>query len=293
METIEFQKYQRKIFIVNGNVSQTINICFKGTEKGYYEYKYRNIKDKLSKEAFVSLFNKYTNIKELTEFLKKEYNQEIPKESLIKKTNLINNEKDDKLINDLKPIIEKALINYLNKEFLKNLYIHRVEHSFHFKIASILENILKQHSECYHEKGYYLIQKEWPETIPRPNKDNRRGNFDLVILSPNTIFKNNMFPNHFLKGYIEPIFVFEIGLDYKLNHFAGDLEKVLNSKPKQSYLIHIERNFNGNNYLNDFKNFLNKNSDSLKNESIKSLILLMNKNKTYFKGFNDDNFKQL
>lgn len=29
-----------------------------------------------------------------------------------------------------------------------------------------------------------LVHKEWPETIARPDKAGRRGNFDMVVLDP-------------------------------------------------------------------------------------------------------------
>jgi hypothetical protein len=83
------------------------------------------------------------------------------------------------------------------------------------------------------------IHKEWPEYSPRPEKGNRRGNFDLCILSPERLRESSF--EAFRQGRIRPSIVIEIGLDYSLTHLEGDAEKLLNSDIRPSYLIHLVR----------------------------------------------------
>jgi hypothetical protein len=85
------------------------------------------------------------------------------------------------------------------------------------------------------------IHKEWPETKPRPSKGNRRGNFDLAILSPKTINSDPIDIFHFRLGLIEPAVAIELGFDYGLAHLKGDIEKLENSKVKHGYLVHFAR----------------------------------------------------
>jgi hypothetical protein len=85
------------------------------------------------------------------------------------------------------------------------------------------------------------IHKEWPETKRRPSKGNRRGNFDLAILSPKTIESDPIDIFHFKLGLIEPAVAIELGFDYGLAHLKGDIEKLENSKVKHGYLVHFAR----------------------------------------------------
>lgn len=82
-----------------------------------------------------------------------------------------------------------------------------------------------------------LIHKEWPETVVRPEKNNIRGNFDIAILSPDSIAKSS--PEDFAKGLIKPDFVIEIGLNYGLDHLSQDDSKLVNSECDNGYLIHL------------------------------------------------------
>jgi hypothetical protein len=83
-----------------------------------------------------------------------------------------------------------------------------------------------------------LIHKEWPETKPRPEKNGRRGNFDLVILDPAEILNSTV--KEFTEGRITPAFVVEMGLNYPLDHLQDDDNKLVNSGfNKHGYLVHL------------------------------------------------------
>lgn len=82
-----------------------------------------------------------------------------------------------------------------------------------------------------------LIHKEWPETKARPEKQGRRGNFDLAILNPEQILGHTV--EDFTSGRIAPAFVIEIGLNYGLNHLKSDDKKLKNSGCPNGYLLHL------------------------------------------------------
>jgi hypothetical protein len=85
-----------------------------------------------------------------------------------------------------------------------------------------------------------LVHKEWPESVGRGG--NRRGIFDLAILSP-TLLRGCPSINAFIGGHLLAPIVIEIGLDCDVQHLAGDAKKLINSKPKHGYLIHLVREF--------------------------------------------------
>ena len=83
------------------------------------------------------------------------------------------------------------------------------------------------------------IHKEWPEYIARPEKGNRRGNFDLSVLAPERL-KSCSFSD-FRVGRVRPSIVIEVGLDYVLAHLTADAAKLKNSGIEDSYLVHLVR----------------------------------------------------
>ena len=140
----------------------------------------------------------------------------------------------------VKNVLETA-IDSLIDNFLAEPYIHRCEHSIHCELYNMLSvhRVLQglypfRNGEVYKTS---LIHKEWPETIARPEKNGRRGNFDIAILEPDMIQKYTL--GDFYLGRIPPAFVVELGLNYKLNHLASDYEKLKNSNVNQGYLIHL------------------------------------------------------
>jgi len=135
--------------------------------------------------------------------------------------------------------VEQA-IDQLVLEFMEFPYLHRVEHSIHCELFRILSN-RKIFSRTY-PMGRWVSQpvhKEWPEYLPRPEKGNRRGNFDLCVLSPESLRTCSF--EEFRAGRIRPSIVIEIGLDYDLSHLRADAEKLKNSGISASYLVHLVR----------------------------------------------------
>lgn len=146
----------------------------------------------------------------------------------------------DKWLGDAKDIVERV-IDHLLTEYLESPYLHRVEHSMHAHLYQMLvaEEVLAERipigaslADCQ------LVHKEWPETIAR--EGNRRGNFDLAVLSP-ALLKGCASIKTFREGRIVAPIVIEMGLDYAAEHLAGDAKKLINSRPKYGYLIHLVR----------------------------------------------------
>jgi hypothetical protein len=149
---------------------------------------------------------------------------------------------NDSWLPDAKECVEQA-INTLVEEFVQFPYLHRVEHSIHTRLYELLSasHQFSQHYPIGQSLAItQLIHKEWPETIPRESKGNRRGNFDLAVLSP-VLLATCAGIDLFLEGRLPAPIVIEIGLDYDVKHLANDAKKLLNSKPKHCYLVHLVR----------------------------------------------------
>lgn len=141
--------------------------------------------------------------------------------------------------NTVKIILESS-IRSLVDNFIAQPYIHRCEHSIHCELYNMLMGHRALQGIYSLKDGPYstaLIHKEWPETVARPEKNNRRGNFDIAILNPEAIAKCSQ--EDFTKGLIVPDFVVEIGLNYDLNHLSQDDSKLVNSRCEDGYLIHL------------------------------------------------------
>ena len=162
----------------------------------------------------------------------------------------------------VKSLLETA-INSLVDNFAKEPYLHRVEHSVHCELYSML-NVHRALQGTYKledsERSTSLIHKEWPETNARKG---RRGNFDLAILSPLEISKHTL--NDFTEGFIVPDFVIEMGLNYPLKHLEDDHSKIRNSKCMDNgYLVHLWQPHNGiTKKLPELINWCKKNHNNL------------------------------
>jgi len=139
------------------------------------------------------------------------------------------------------PEVERA-INALLDDFIRFPYLHRVEHSIH---CALYRNLMD--SELLLQKldlGAFktgVVHKEWPETTPRPEKRGRRGNFDLVILAPPKSGERPVGLGDFIRGFIRPAIVVELGLDYDERHLKEDVRKLKNSEVAHGYLVHLAR----------------------------------------------------
>ncbi len=135
-------------------------------------------------------------------------------------------------------IVEQSL-DELVFEFLRVPYLHRVEHSLHARLFAILAAQPHLSGELPLSDGTLTqpIHKEWPETVPSPAT--RRGNFDLVILSPALLHLHRV--DTFRAGNIPAPIVIELGLDYGAAHLAQDAEKLIQSQVRHGYLVHFTR----------------------------------------------------
>lgn len=142
-------------------------------------------------------------------------------------------------VKTVKQLLEAAIDSLINN-FISEPYLHRVEHSIHCELYSMLS----VHRSL---QGIYsigdsswktgLIHKEWPEKTRRPERT-KRGNFDLAILNPNNILQSTI--ETFSSGKIDPDFVIEMGLNYRLNHLVDDKDKFSNSGlAHNGYLVHL------------------------------------------------------
>jgi len=241
----------RKIKIANGRKSQTVNIYTSDLIHGEYDYIIRmqgpeNFVDGLEIER-----KNFKELEELINYLQKKHFGIIEKttssdvfksyggEEYFKKPKKHFNFKDDNWINNAVNKTENILNEFLEK-FIKYPYLHRVEHSIHCDLYNMLsgEEIFNERVKIGNEE-IQIIHKEWPEFIPRPEKGNRRGNFDLAILSPTNCLGCSI--NDFLYGRIEAPIVIEMGLDCSIKHFTDDFEKLKNSWVYKGYLFHLSR----------------------------------------------------
>ncbi len=146
----------------------------------------------------------------------------------------------------LVPLIDDAIAG-LVESFLGHPYRHRVEHSLHCDLFARLTDAVQQGQSQslveLDEFAYGCVQKEWPETIARADKNGRRGNFDLSILTPPAP-EQTITLDHFLGGCIRPFAAFELGLDYGEDHFSNDCDKLENSKISNAYVLHFARRDN-------------------------------------------------
>jgi len=136
-------------------------------------------------------------------------------------------------------VVENA-INQLALQFVRFPYMHRVEHSLHCELFRILTSN-RLLGQCYRIGNWNTqpVHKEWPEYVPRPEKGNRRGNFDLAVLTPEDLREASL--EDFRDGRIRPAIAIEIGLDYDLKHLLADSAKLKNSGIADSYLVHLVR----------------------------------------------------
>src|SRR5205814_380977 len=114
-------------------------------------------------------------------------------------------------------------VNKLVEEFVALPYLHRVEHSMHTRLTSLLSATPTLGHLVPLGDGRtvtQVVQKEYPETLPRPEKGNRRGNFDVVVLSPRLLSGASL--SSFLQGRIPGSIVIEMGLDYDFHHLSAD-----------------------------------------------------------------------
>ena len=233
----------RKLKVVTGEKTQTVNVCDNTNTEGSYARKFRI----LDRKHFVSdeFIKAQASIQDLVHTLKQRSAIEETCESDSASGTTISKEPlfavDEKWVTSIIPEVEQA-INKLIDEFIQNPYLHRVEHSLHCQLyCHLTDSKVLGKIEDYGGVSPRRVQKEWPESKPREGH-NRRGNSDLAILGPAAQFTHqSVSPDNFQLGLIKPGVVIEIGLDYDLDHLEQDEIKLRNSDVRHGYLVHFAR----------------------------------------------------
>ena len=250
----------RKIKVVTGSKTQTVNVCDSSNVDGSYAYKFRILDPKY----FVTdeFIRAQASIKELLGALKERSAIEENCESESASGTTISKEPlfavDENWVASIIPDVEQA-INKLVDEFIQNPYLHRVEHSLHCQLfCHLIDSKELGQIEDYGEVSPRRVQKEWPETTPRDGH-NRRGNSDLAVLGPAAQLNHqSVSPDSFQLGLIKPGVVIELGLDYDLNHLKQDEMKLINSDVRHGYLVHFARPTGEPQNLTELEQFINQ-----------------------------------
>ena len=226
----------RRVKIVTGANTQTINVCFENPEAGVYQHKLR-----ISTPAsFVSADElSLREFPTLDAFIAYVSNQGGIEENSVGQQRHVPIAEPDAEWSDDKKCIVESQINRCVLDFMRQPYLHRVEHSLHIEMCRRLaerQELLEQFIR-FDDRSASIVQKEWPETVTRPEKADRRGSFDISILAPTSEITRG----HFIGGYIRPAFVIEVCLNYGKDHFIGDFDKLRNSHIRWGYLAHFAR----------------------------------------------------
>lgn len=246
----------RKVKVVTGKNTQTVNIFTSDNIHGDYDYTVR------LRPPFIdenTLRNKgFATIDDLVRYLQKHHYGDIEQTPVTRSSGSsrpasqtamgsrlesattrvqIDPQPRSSWESNARTAVEQSIDQFI-LEFIEFPYLHRVEHSVHCELFQILAQ-RKIFSRTY-PFGRWLTQpihKEWPEYLARPEKGNRRGNFDLSVLAPERL-KSCSFSD-FREGRVRPSIVIEVGLNYKLAHLTADAEKLKNSGIEDSYLVHL------------------------------------------------------
>ncbi|PYS55571.1 MAG: hypothetical protein DMG13_03480 [Acidobacteria bacterium] len=193
----------RKVKVQTRTKSQTVNICSSRNLHGEYDYVIRLRAPFISEETLRQ--KNFSSIEELVRYVQSQHFGEIEKSPVYRPTEprqLSSNITAAAAVSPAqstpelpktansswelaaKLAVEKSIDQFI-LEFIQFPYLHRVEHSIHCELFKILTS-RKMLSSTY-PMGRWATQpvhKEWPEVLPRPEKGNRRGNFDLSVLTP-------------------------------------------------------------------------------------------------------------
>lgn len=238
----------RKVYIKDGQKTQTVNICSVQNKQGLYDYVIRIEKP----NPFVSEFElegfHFDSIDNFIQFIVDRYKGYVEKKpddlidiDIIKEESKeSNNEKfnSDLWLKKAIPVVDLT-INKFVKLFSENPYLHRCESSIHCELYNMLiRNEILNKLGTIDDYKIRLIHKEWPEYYALDGKSGR-GETDIAILSPTNLDKYNI--SDYKNGRIEAPIAIELCLNYKYNHFKGDVKKLINSSVYKGYIIHLVR----------------------------------------------------
>jgi hypothetical protein len=229
--------------IRKGVKTQTINICTEENVRARYDYIVRLQPPFVSEETLKG--KSFESIEVLVRYLEVQHGgivEKRPKAGNANRSGIDIESAENSASSWIAEAVNQVevSINHLIREFIQYPYLHRVEHSIHCELYRILTSYrLFMTSIPVERWSTQPIQKEWPEWTSRPEKSNRRGNFDLCVIAPQD-FKDSLL-NDYRDGRIKPSIVIELGLDYGPEHLRGDANKLINSKIERGYLIHLLR----------------------------------------------------
>jgi hypothetical protein len=191
-----FEVEGRQIYVTSGKNSQTVNVCTSENERGRYDSVFRltppvaGLERRLVERGFSSI---QSLVDSLIEDGAASEGGRTPSAGAsvrpaIERVRRIKRDDGGSEWEDLAVECLEKGIDTLLREFVAYPYLHRVEHSIHAEFYRILA-ASRRLSQIIQGQGFSTqpVHKEWPEWAPRPEKGNRRGNFDIGILAPRSI----------------------------------------------------------------------------------------------------------
>ena len=232
----------RQVYIRRGQKSQTVNICDANNRRGDYDHIIRLFQPNFVTDTEVS---SRTDVADLIEWLKQEKNGEVeeplPEDGDADTPAVIGADApEDDWLRQAVSLVEQSLDRLL-REFLSDPYAHRVEHSIHARLFTILTAHTHLRRVDPVLRRPFLFLSRCIRSGLKQSRGRKRGavNFDLAVLSPSALANANT--DNFRKGRIVAPIVIEIGLDYGAAHLADDQDKLLHSKVRHGYLLHLTR----------------------------------------------------
>lgn len=232
----------RRVKVVRGTKSQTVNVCAESNIVGDYEVTYRlpaNVDispGELAELADLAALEAWS--------LARGGDPEVPGQPGAPAVLSIPAPvADDSWVVSARAAVDRAITGLVN-QFVEDPYLHRVEHSLH----TLLHSLLKQQPELAdavplstQPHRTQLVHKEWPETIADHGSNGavKRGNFDIGLLTPDQVRKATL--KQFRAGRIDVALAIEVGLDYGFKHLEQDANKLRHSHIPVPYLVHFSR----------------------------------------------------
>ncbi len=223
-------------------MSQTVNVCTASNEVGNYETKYRL---PAAVTVSVEVLNELADLEALGAWVlahegEAENVGSGPGRAVLP---LVLGSVDDEQWLERAQAATEQVLDAVVGDFLRDPYLHRVEHSLHAWLVGLLVQRPELGAGVTLRTGErtQLVHKEWPETIPGVEGNDRgpRGLFDIAVLSPSQVGAASL--DQFSAGRIDAPIVIEVGLDYGLTHLRQDHDKLLHSRVRMPYLLHLSR----------------------------------------------------
>jgi hypothetical protein len=244
----------RLVVVSIGSVTQTINICTSQNQPGMYERTARLLgvppvtPEEIERLADLDSLSRW--IADFGDAAVDETGGTARRHPapLIPSPNV-----DDPWLVRARDVVETS-INRLVDEFMKEPFLHRVEHSVHAQLFCMLvkdPELGQTYKIGDTGRLTQLVHKEWPEThIDRESGSWKRGSFDLAVLAPSQVAQASL--QQIRTGRIEAGIVIEMGLNYRLSHLDQDYKKLVTNNVGAGYLVHLSRDNSRSAEVEDF-----------------------------------------